>query len=458
MIATALKDGPEIFHLALSTDRLREGPEASISGGIQRSSGTYRATKNPQLLLESVKVISQGGVAALVPTSASDAYLDTIATQVEQFARAHLVSSGPEAGGILALPTSGSTGSPKLVAIPARGIAQFLDWGKNYFDFNSSAVSLSLSPWNFDVSLLDTWAVLAAGGRVVPVESARLHDTKYLADLLRQQQPTFVQVVPSTLDALIKAAGDDICGSVRNVVLTGGVASRATRAVAARLFPAAAFHNVYGATEVNDCLIATMSAQQFASSETLPLGTPLAGCEIFLRANGAVQPVVPLMEDGEGELLVRTPWMALGYITEGELQPLPSTKVDAYGALYPMKDRAISAAGCLEYLGRSDRTVKLRGQRINLDEIEHAARQTDLTAMTCAWLDESTSIQQLHLAYTSPERGTAPASGLQLRLKMSRLLPAFSMPNYLHPFDGPFPLNGNGKPDLPAIKTLIESK
>ena len=458
MIASAVKAGPETFHMALSTDRLRERNDASMSGGFQRSSGTYRATKNPQLLRECVNVICQGGVTALVPTSASDAYLGTTATQVERFARAHSASSGPEAGGILALPTSGSTGSPKLVAIPAKGIAQFLDWGKNYFDFNSSAVSLSLSPWNFDVSLLDTWAVLAGCGTVVAVESARLHDTKYLAGLLRQHQPTFVQVVPSTLDALIKATGDDVCGSVRDVVLTGGVASRASRAVVARLFPAAVFHNVYGATEVNDCLIATMSAQQFASSETLPLGIPIAGCEIFLRANGEVQPVGPLMEDSEGELLVRAPWMALGYITEGELQPLPRTQVDAYGALYPMKDRAISAAGCLEYLGRSDRTIKLRGQRINLDEIEHAARQTDLTAMTCAWLDESTSTQQLHLAYTSSECGTAPASGLQLRLKMSRLLPAFSMPNYLHPFDRPFPLNGNGKPDQPAIKTLIESK
>lgn len=458
MIATALKASPETIQMALSTDRIVEGNDASMVGGFRRSFGIYRATKDPQLLRECVNVINQGGVAALVPTSASDAYLDAITTQVEHFARVRSASSDPDAGGILALPTSGSTGSPKLVAIPATGIAQFLDWGKGYFGFDGSTVSLSLSPWNFDVSLLDTWAVLAGGGTVVAVESARLHDIKYLARLLWQHQPSFVQVVPSTLDALVKAAGHDVYGSVRDVVLTGGVASRASRAVAARLFPAAIFHNVYGATEVNDCLIATLSAQKFAASEILSLGIPIAGCEIVLRADSAVQPVGRLAEDNEGELLVRTPWMALGYITEGELQPLPRTQIDAYGALYAMKDRAISAAGGLEYLGRCDRTIKLRGQRINLDEIEHAAQQTALAGMTFAWVDESTSTQQLHLAYTVLDHDSPPVSGLQLRLQMSRYLPAFSMPNYLHPFDRPFPLNGNGKPDLPTIKTLVESE
>lgn len=457
MVATALSGSRATTQMALLTDRVVGGERANIPLDAYGTFGVFRATKNPQLIRECVDLINRRGVAALVPASASEAYFDAIAMQVEHFDRTRAEEVDGEFEGILALPTSGSTGSPKLVALPAAGIVKFMAWGEEYFRFSASTVSLSLSPWNFDVSLLDTWAVLAAGGTVVAVDSTRLHDTKYLGQVLHQHEPTFVQLVPSTLEALIAAGGEGVYGSVRDVVLTGGVVSRASRAAASRMFPDAVFHNVYGATEVNDCLIATLSSQQFADFEVLPLGMPIAGCEIVLRSGDSVRPIAPFAEDGEGELMVRTPWMALGYITNGELQPLPSAEVDTHGALYAMKDRATLIAGGLEYLGRSDRTLKLRGQRINLDEIEQAARQTGLTGMTCAWVDESSGAEKLHLAYTASDHASPTAPGLQLRMQMSRRLPAFAMPNHLHPFDQPFPLNGNGKPDLPAIKTLVES-
>ncbi|RAF70371.1 AMP-binding protein, partial [Burkholderia multivorans] len=129
------------------------------------------------------------GVAALVPTSASAAYVETIAEQVEQFARTRSTSTNASEGGVLALPTSGSTGAPKLVALPVTGLAHFLNWGSEYFGFQDAMVSLSLSPWNFDVSLLDTWAVLVAAGTVVAAEAARLHDAAYLTRMLDEYRP-----------------------------------------------------------------------------------------------------------------------------------------------------------------------------------------------------------------------------------------------------------------------------
>jgi len=458
MVATAVRTGRAGAKVTLFTDRVLEGDDRHGAAVTRCEFGVYRATKNTHLIGACVELINRGGVAALVPASASDAYLDEIARQVEHFARSRTVSTSSGSDGILALPTSGSTGSPKLVAIPMPGIVRFLAWGEEYFGFDASTVSLSLSPWNFDVSLLDTWAVLAAGGTVVAADAAKLHDARYLTRLLVEHRPTFVQVVPSTLDALVNAAGDDIYESVRDVVLTGGVASRSSRAASARLFPTAAFHNVYGATEVNDCLVQTLSAEEFAESETLPLGSPITGCEVVLSTDGNVQPVGGCTDDVEGELLVHTPWMALGYITDGDLHPLSGIEVETFGLLYPMKDRASYAAGRLTYLGRRDRTIKLRGQRVNLDEIEQAARQTGLAGMACAWVDDSTTTQELHLAYTAPDYGSPPASGLQLRLQMSRRLPAFAMPNHLHSFGRPFPLNGNGKPDLPMVRTRVESE
>jgi acyl-coenzyme A synthetase/AMP-(fatty) acid ligase len=458
MVGTAVGSSRAGFQMALSDDRVITGDKRGWAAVRGDAFGVYRATKNAQLIWECVDLINRGGVAAVVPITATDAYLNEIARQVEKFAEERTCCADVDADGILALPTSGSTGSPKLVALPAAGIARFLEWGANYFNFNSMSVSLNLSPWNFDVSLLDTWAVLAAGGTVIAADTTRLHDARYIGDLLVDHNPTFIQVVPSTLDALVNGAGGGFCESVRDVVLTGGAASRSSRAAAASLFPAAMFHNVYGATEVNDCLVQPLSPEQFAESETLPLGSPIPGCEVLLSADSGVTLVGGPADDAEGELLVHTPWMALGYISAGALNPLPGTEVDGYAVLYPMRDRASMTAGRLTYLGRQDRTVKLRGQRINLDEIEHVALQTGLAGMACAWVDESVGAEELHLAYTAPDHRSRAASGLQLRLEMSRHLPSFAMPNQLHPCDSPFPLNGNGKPDLFTIKTRVESE
>lgn len=442
--------------LTLFADHVVEADERSGTAVTGCEFGVFRATKNTELIEECLELINRGGVAALVPVTASDEYLEGIANQVEYFARSRTVSTDSGSEGILALPTSGSTGAPKVVAIPTSGVSSFLHWGQQFFSMDAQTVSLSLSPWNFDVSLLDTWAVLAAGGTVVAADASKLHDASYLSRLLAEHHPTFVQVVPATLDMLITAAGHDTYKSVGHVVMTGGVASQANRRAASRLFPKATFYNIYGATEVNDCLVESLTAEEFSETETLPLGSPIGGCDVVLHEGGNATAVEGNTAEAEGELLVRTPWMALGYISEGALHPLPSTEAEAFGELYPMKDRAKWSGGRLMYLGRGDRTIKLRGQRVNLDEIENTARQTALAGMACAWVDHSTQTDELHLAYTAPSYDSLPVSGLHLRIQMSRRLPAYAMPNHLHPFDQPFPLNGNGKPDLYAIKTLVE--
>ena len=439
--------------LKLSAGTIVEGEEERTDNITALEYGIYRATKNRRLVDECVGILNREGVAALVPTTATETYLKSIAEQVEQFAKSRHQTEGTASGGILALPTSGSTGTPKLVAIPVAGLVQFLQWGQDYFNFDAATVSLSLSPWNFDISLLDTWAVLSSSGTVVAAEAARLYDAAYLERLLNEYQPTFIQVVPSTLNALINAAGSTTYPSVRHITLTGGVAAQPARATAAELFPEAAFHNVYGATEVNDCLIETLTAQKFADTETLPLGVPIAGCEIYLDADRDCRPLSGVAESTRGELLVRTPWMAEGYIHEGDITPLPMTT----DALYPMKDQALWTNGQLMYQGRHDRIVKVRGQRVNLEEVENAALRTGLVGMACAWLADTTDAEELHLAYTAPDHGTA-TTGLHLRMAMSATLPAFAMPNQLYAFAGPFPLNGNGKPDLPAIKSQAESE
>lgn len=397
--------------------------------------------------------LERGDVVALVPEASGSDYVDQVRTQIEELALTRSRDNRSDEG-ILVFPTSGSTGRPKLVALPISRIERFIDWGVKQFGFDSGTISLSLSPWNFDVSLLDTWAVLAAGGTVVAANAQRLSETEYLGSLLNGHDTTFIQAVPATLDALVRAGAGRSFPSVTDVILTGGVAGAATRQAASGLFPQARFHNVYGSTEVNDCLLYTAPPATFGGAESLPLGSPIVGCEIHLARDGEILPLDACPDGVQGELLVRTPWMAAGYLDHGRIAPLDGSD-DGQG-LYPMKDRVELTGGRLRYLGRSDRTIKLRGQRVSLDEIEQAACATGMVGAACAWVGPSSSGEELHLAYTEPENGPKKASGLELRLALSRRLPPYAMPNRLHAFEGPFPVNGNGKPHLARIRSEVE--
>jgi acyl-coenzyme A synthetase/AMP-(fatty) acid ligase len=421
-----------------------------LDGDSRRETGgpfVLRAAKNAEVLRSVIDRISQGGAVALVPESSSDDFVDDILGRLAALAADH---GNDGLDGVLVLPTSGSTGRPKLVALKASRIETFISWAVAEFGFGAGTCSISLSPWNFDVCLLDTWAVLAAGGTVLTARPARLRDPGYLADLMAGREITFVQTVPSTLEDLVRArAGGRTFPSVRDLVLTGGAAGTATRAAAVEMFPRARFHNVYGSTEVNDCLIQRLSAEEFAGATTLPLGTPIPGCDLHLENDGVVRPLGDWPDGTEGELLVRTPWMAAGYITGGRVEPI--TEPDE-PALYRMRDRVALRGGRIHFAGRTDRTVKLRGQRLNLDEVEHAARATGIVGDACAWIETAESGEHLHLAYTQVDQ--AGPTGLQLRMLLSRRLPPYAMPNRLHPFDRPFPLNGNGKPHLKQIQTI----
>ncbi|BBZ06954.1 hypothetical protein MDOR_11230 [Mycolicibacterium doricum] len=420
--------------------------------GSESGPVVLRAAKDAELLSFAVGRLGRGEVVALVPEASGGDYVDEVREQLGLVTRAR--TAGADGGeGILALPTSGSTGHPKIVALAVSRIERFMSWGAGFFGFGADTVSLSLSPWNFDVSLLDTWAVLAAGGVVVAADPRRFQEREHVAGLLSDHGVTFLQTVPSTLDVVVDAVEGRSFGGVRDVIVTGGVAAAATRRAAATLFPKARFHNVYGSTEVNDCLIYTAAAATFATADDVPLGLPIAGCEVFLDYGVSVQPWDRCPDGLPGELLVRTPWMAEGYISGGEIEPL----AEAWGerALYPMRDRVERVGDQLRYLGRTDRTVKLRGQRINLDEIEKVASAIGPVRAACAWISSSVAGDELHLACSQPVNGLQ-VSGMALRLALSRRLPPYAIPNRLHLLDKPFPLNGNGKPNLERIMAEVE--
>lgn len=140
---------PTIDALESATDRIVGGDNTSdgVSRLASNSSVVFRATKNPHLLRCVINELTRGHVVALVPELSGNDYCEQISTQIESFASARSTTEGQDEG-VLALPTSGSTGSPKLVALPVGKIERFIMWGVQQFLFDNHTTSLSLSPWS----------------------------------------------------------------------------------------------------------------------------------------------------------------------------------------------------------------------------------------------------------------------------------------------------------------------
>src|SRR5436190_4915534 len=106
------------------------------------------------------------------------------------------------------LTTSGSTGLPKIVPLPAGGVDRFTDWAAEQFDIGPGAVVANYAPLNFDLCLLDIWSTLSHGGCVALVDQDRATSGAYLAALIRDNEVTVLQAVPMLYRLLIDVGGD----------------------------------------------------------------------------------------------------------------------------------------------------------------------------------------------------------------------------------------------------------
>ncbi|NEE16087.1 amino acid adenylation domain-containing protein, partial [Streptomyces sp. SID7499] len=149
------------------------------------------------------------------------------------------------------------------------------DWATEKFGIDGTTRSLSFSPLNFDLALLDVWTVLEAGGTVVLADAGASGDAGYLRDLAQSNEVTLVQGVP-LLHRLL-AADDARYPTVRTVVFTGEAVSEQGLRDTFAACPAARFHNVFGCTETNDSFIQDIDPDAYV--HPLPIGAPIDGTD-----------------------------------------------------------------------------------------------------------------------------------------------------------------------------------
>jgi amino acid adenylation domain-containing protein len=256
--------------------------------------------------------------------------------------------------------TSASTGPPKGVQLEHGGITDLCRWHVAALGLTRADRGSLAAPLSFDASILDLWPVLSVGGHAVAVSDEDRGDPERLVRTLRNNKITVCFLTTALAEILLAQPGLETL-SLRYLV-TGGEALRR------RPRPGLPFRlvNIYGPTETTVYVTSTVVADSAAGDGPIPIGRPLGTVDVRLLGPDG-EPVPP----GEaGEIVVAGTGVARGYRQRPELTAR-RFGVDGAVRTYRTGDLARrNADGQLEFLGRIDRQVKIRGHRIEPDEIE----------------------------------------------------------------------------------------
>jgi len=363
---------------------------------------------------------------------------------------ANLVSAASTENLAYVIYTSGSTGQPKGVMITHAAIANHMQWVQQNYPLQTDDVMLQKTPFSFDASVWEFFAPLLAGARLVLARPGGHQDLQYLVEVMQQHSVTILQVVPSLLRVLVAEPGLEACVGLRRV-FSGGerLTLEPTRQLWQRL-PEVELINFYGPTE------ATINATYWQcerEAEAVPIGKPLANLECFILDE--LQNPVPI--GVAGELLIGGAGLARGYLgaadrTAEKFIPHPFSQ-EPGARLYRTGDKArYRADGAIDYVGRKDTQVKVRGYRIELEEIEvklraHAAVKDAVVVHQ----DDGEHARLVgYIVLAQSLNVTANVTAGELRQHLNALLPDYMVPSAFVLLDS-LPLTPSGKLDHKAL-------
>ncbi|MFE6286377.1 amino acid adenylation domain-containing protein [Streptomyces sp. NPDC057877] len=337
--------------------------------------------------------------------------------------------------------TSGSTGHPKGVVVPHRAIDNRLRWMQHAYPLDGADRVLQKTPSSFDVSVWEFFWPLREGAALVVAEPGGHKDPAYLARVIREQAVTVCHFVPSMLQVFLTAPeAADRGRALRRVFVSGEALPRDTAHAFARALPDTELHNLYGPTEA--AVDVTYHACRPQDSGPVPIGRPVWNTRLYVL-DAALQPCPPGVP---GELHLAGVQLADGYLGRAELTAsrfVADPFGPAGGRMYRTGDLARwTEDGEVEYLGRTDHQVKLRGQRVELGEIEAALAARPGVDGACALVHQDRLVGYV----------TGTADPAAVRAALARELPEHMVPAAVIPLDA-FPLSPNGKLDrreLPA--------
>ncbi|WP_406346326.1 amino acid adenylation domain-containing protein [Streptomyces sp. NBC_00648] len=349
--------------------------------------------------------------------------------------------------------TSGSTGRPKGVMVEHRAAVNRIEWMQNAYRLDVDDVVLQKTPFSFDVSVWEFVWPLLNGARLVVAEPEGHKDPDYLVSLIRRTGVTTLHFVPSMLRLMVENDGWARCASVRRVFCSG-------EALPPELPPRhyavhrAPLHNLYGPTEAA-IDVSHWTCPPGEGARPVPIGRPIQNIQLHVLDDFGQLAAVGCA----GELHIAGDGLARGYLNNPDLTrdrfvPNPFTTV-ADARMYRTGDLVRRLAdGTLEFLGRIDNQVKVRGFRIELDEIE-ARLGAHPEVRACAVLAREDSPGDPRLVgYVVLDPGFDETPGrdhhAELLAHLKDALPDYMVPGALVRLDA-LPVTANGKLDRKAL-------
>ena len=298
--------------------------------------------------------------------------------------------------------TSGSTGKPKAVVSTHGGIRNRLLWMQQTYQLTEADRVLQKTPFSFDVSVWELFWPLIVGARLVMARPEGHKDAAYQLRLIVEQGITTLHFVPSMLQVFLEEAGVENCTTLRRVICSG----EALSAELAKRFChqlSAELHNLYGPTEAS---IDVTSWACPRDGQTMLIGRPIANTQIYIL-NQQLR-CVPVGVGGE--LYIGGAGLARGYLRRPDLTGdrfIPSPFGSQAGErLYKTGDLArYLADGAIEFLGRVDQQVKVRGFRIEPGEVEAVLAQHSAIREVVVQPHETPAGDKRLVAYFVPRRG-----------------------------------------------------
>jgi len=344
--------------------------------------------------------------------------------------------------------TSGSTGTPKGVEVPHRAIARLVR-GADYVRLDSNETLLGFAPAAFDASTFEIWGALLNGGRLVLAPPGPLGLSEFENLLARERVSTlwltaglFHQIVDNRPEML---------GALRQLLTGGDVLSpdhvrRALDAIASD----GVLINGYGPTEATTFTCVHRMRPGDTITGAVPIGRPISNSRVYiLDASGEPTPV-----GVTGELVLGGDGVALGYADD------PESTAERFGAdpfagaddarVYRTGDLARwRADGTIDFLGRIDRQLKIRGFRVEPGEVEEALRGHPDVADVCVAPFERAGGERALAAHVVARSGSDPSTA-ELRAHAARVLPAHAVPTAWSVLER-LPLTANGKVDVGGL-------
>jgi enterobactin synthetase component F len=338
--------------------------------------------------------------------------------------------------------TSGSTGEPKGVVVEHRAIVNRLLWMREHYGIGADDRVLQKTPATFDVSVWEFFLPLLCGATLVVARPDAHRDPTELARLIRGHGITTAHFVPSMLDAFLAAPASE--GLQLRRVFTSGEALDAALRDRFHARVHAELHNLYGPTEAAvDVSYWPASAQD--RSRPVPIGFPVWNTRLYVL-DARMQPVPVGVT---GDLYLGGVQLARGYLGRDDLtaERFLADPFLAGERIYRTGDVARwRRDGAVEYLGRSDHQVKLRGLRIELGEIEAALRELPGMERVEVLLRQDAPGEARLVAYVP----TALADAVMLRSHLATRVPDYMVPSAIVGVDH-WPVTANGKLDRNAL-------